>query len=279
VLEVIQDRGVQKRWLVQHKFPLGAYEDATSEAELTSAVRRLGSSFAKTCTGGYDGGGQARLSRPEDAPGAWKELGSRALVVEKALNLKAELSVLVARSSQGEVAIYPPALNHHVNRILEWSALPGPIPKEVAEQATKIAARIAEELKVEGLLVVELFLTEEGELLVNELAPRPHNSFHATEVGAVTSQFEQLVRAVCGLPLGSTEVIRPAAIANLLGDLWLDGKTPPFDRALALPGVSLHLYGKRVARPGRKMGHLAALGRTPEEAAQRVLEAKRLLER
>lgn len=278
VLEVIQDRGVQKRWLKGHGFPLGAYEDAESVEQLEAAVQKLGASFAKTCTGGYDGGGQAQLSKPAEAPNAWKTLGSRPLVVEQALALKAELSVLVARSSTGEVAVYPPALNHHVNRILEWSALPGPLPADTAKQATGIASRIAEQLKVEGLLVVELFLTEDGRLLVNELAPRPHNSFHATEVACLTSQFEQLVRAVCGMPLGSTEVIRPAAIANLLGDLWLDGKTPPFDRALALPGVRLHLYGKRVARPGRKMGHLSAVGRTPEEAAERVLHAKRLLE-
>jgi 5-(carboxyamino)imidazole ribonucleotide synthase len=140
-----------------------------------------------------------------------------------------------------------------------------------------MASRIAEALKIEGLLVVELFLTGEGELLVNELAPRPHNSFHATEVACLTSQFEQHVRAVCDLPLGSTEVTRPAAIANLLGDLWVGGVTPKFDRALALPGVRLHLYGKRVARPGRKMGHLSAVGPTPDDAVKLVLEAKKRL--
>jgi 5-(carboxyamino)imidazole ribonucleotide synthase len=152
--------------------------------------------------------------------------------------------------------------------------LPGPLPEAVTARAVEIARSIAEKLQVEGLLVVELFLTRAGELFVNELAPRPHNSFHSTELACLTSQFEQAVRAVCNLPLGSTEVVRPAAIANLLGDLWLGSKPPAFDRALELPGVRLHLYGKRVPRPGRKMGHLSAVGMTPKEAVERVLEAK-----
>src|SRR5207302_2686981 len=137
---------------------------------------------------------------------------------------------------------------------------------------------IAHEIEVEGLLVVELFLTRSGDLFVNELAPRPHNSFHATEVACLTSQFEQAVRAVCDLPLGTTEVVRPAAIANLLGDLWLAPKPPAFEKALALPGVRVHLYGKRVARPGRKMGHLSASGRTSEDALALVREARARLQ-
>jgi 5-(carboxyamino)imidazole ribonucleotide synthase len=156
---------------------------------------------------------------------------------------------------------------------LAWSVLPGPIARPIAARATEIARSVAEALAVEGLLVVELFETKSGELLVNELAPRPHNTFHATEVACLTSQFEQLVRAVCDLPLGSTEVVRPAAIMNLLGDLWLGPKPPRFDQALSLPGVGVHLYGKRVARPGRKMGHLSASGATPDEAVELVKRA------
>jgi 5-(carboxyamino)imidazole ribonucleotide synthase len=194
--------------------------------------------------------------------------------VERALDIEAELSVLVARAPSGQVAVYPPALNHHEQRILAWSVIPGPLPEAVRARALEISAEIARAVGVEGLLVIELFLTRQGEVLVNELAPRPHNSFHATEVACLTSQFEQAVRAVCDLPLGSTDVVRPAAIANLLGDLWLGPQPPAFDRALALPGVRLHLYGKRVPRPGRKMGHLSAAGATPEEAVRRVMEAK-----
>jgi 5-(carboxyamino)imidazole ribonucleotide synthase len=169
------------------------------------------------------------------------------------------------------VATYPPALNHHEDRILAWSILPGPVDPAVATRAEEIGRTLAEQLVLEGLLAVELFWAG-GQLLVNELAPRPHNSFHHTELACATSQFEQVVRAVCGLPLGSTEVLRPAALANLLGTEG--GEKAPFDRALAVPGTRLFLYGKRDARPGRKMGHLGAIGATPEQALQRVLEAK-----
>lgn len=175
--------------------------------------------------------------------------------------------------------MYPPALNHHERRILAWSVLPGPLPERLTRQAMDLARAIASTLDVEGLLVVEMFVLRDGSLLVNELAPRPHNSFHATAVGCVTSQFEQLVRAVCDLPLGSTEVLRPTAIMNLLGDLWLGPTPPALDAALAIPGVRLHLYGKAEARPGRKMGHLSAVGNTPEEAVARVQRAYTQLSR
>ena len=170
--------------------------------------------------------------------------------------------------------MYPPAYNHHEERILDWSLLPGQVSPQVSAQATEIARAMATALEVEGLLVVELFLLKDGRLLVNELAPRPHNSFHATEVACLTSQFEQAVRAVCDLPLGSVEVVRPAAIVNLLGDLWLAEGGPAFHEVLAMPGVRLHLYGKREARRGRKMGHLSAVGQTPEEALQRIQAAR-----
>ena len=275
VLHIIQDRARQKAWLDKAGFPLGPYRLATSEEELRGGLTELAHpAFVKASFGGYDGGGQVQVQGPDEAAGAWKTLGAAMCVAERALELEAELSVLVARSPSGQTAVYPPALNHHKNRILEWSALPGSLPPGVAAKAVEMSREIAARLDVEGLLVVELFLTRGGELFVNELAPRPHNSFHATEVACLTSQFEQAVRAVCDLPLGATEVVRPAAIVNLLGDLWLSGKPPAFDQALALPGVGLHLYGKQVPRPGRKMGHLSAVGATPEEAVTRVLEAK-----
>ncbi len=273
VLEIVRDRGRQKRWLADHGFPMGAYRDVHSEHDLSAAVGELGGTvFVKSCTGGYDGRGQALLRKPDDAGIAWREIGGGPAVAERALDLELEMSVMVARSPNGEITVFPPALNHHEERILAWSVIPAPIDREPIRQATDLARRIAAAIDLEGLLAVEIFLLRDGTVLVNELAPRPHNSFHASERACATSQFEQHVRSVCGLPLGSTDVVTPAAIVNLLGDLWVDGP-PAFERALRLPGVRLHLYGKKGARPGRKMGHLSAIGATPAEAVARAQEA------
>lgn len=274
VLRVIQHRGRQKGWLAKGGFPLGPWREAHSATELAEAIQALGGRcFVKSSEGGYDGRGQVEVTSADEAAQAWRELGERSVVVEAALALQSELSVLVARSPNGEVAVYPPAFNHHEERILAWSLLPGPLPPAVLDKATELARGITESLQVEGLLVIELFLLKDGSLLVNELAPRPHNSFHSTEVACLTSQFEQAVRAVCNLPLGSVEVVRPAAIVNLLGDLWLKDGGPRFQEVLAMPGVRLHLYGKREARKGRKMGHLSAVGSSPEDALARVQAA------
>ncbi|HKO15519.1 MAG TPA: 5-(carboxyamino)imidazole ribonucleotide synthase [Gemmatimonadaceae bacterium] len=270
---IVQDRAVQKRWIAAHGFPLGAYADVTGVPVLEDATRRLGSLFVKSNHGGYDGRSQVRVHTPGDAESAWRALGGRPAVAEQALELEAELSVLVARAPGGETAVYPPALNHHERQVLAWSVIPAPLPSEVTTPAIELARGIAEAIGLEGLLAVELFLVRDGRLLVNELAPRPHNSFHETELACLTSQFEQLVRAVCGLPLGDTAVLRPAAIVNLFGDLWRDGVPPRFDAALAEPHTRLHLYGKRVARAGRKMGHISAVGATPEDALARARAA------
>lgn len=276
LLEMVQDKGLQKAWLEQHGFPVGPFRQAASADELAVALGELGGRcFVKSCKGGYDGRGQFETTSPAQAAEAFAALGHRPVVVEQALQLEAELSVLVARSPSGELALYPPALNHHEHRVLAWSLLPGPIEPSLAREAKDIARALAEKLELEGLLAVELFRAAGSKLYVNELAPRVHNTFHHTEVGCATSQFEQLVRAVCNLPLGSTEILRPAAIANLLGDEG--GPNAPFASALAVPGVRLFLYGKRDARPGRKMGHLTAIGATPEEALERVLLARRRL--
>jgi 5-(carboxyamino)imidazole ribonucleotide synthase len=275
---MVQHRGRQKAWLASNGFPVGPWRAATSVEELRAAIEALGGRcFVKSSEGGYDGRGQVLVKSADEAPQAWRDLGERAVVAEATLELEAELSVLVARSPRGETAVYPPAFNHHEERILAWSLLPGQLPQQVTAKATEIARDMANTLRVEGLLVVELFLLKDGQVLVNELAPRPHNSFHATEVACLTSQFEQAVRAVCNLPLGSVEVVRPAAIVNLLGDLWLSEGGPRFEQVLAMPGVRLHLYGKRDARKGRKMGHLSAVGTTPEEALARVKAAARAL--
>jgi 5-(carboxyamino)imidazole ribonucleotide synthase len=278
VLEMVQHRGRQKAWLAKNGVPLVPWSQADSEEALTTTVETLGGRcFVKSCEGGYDGRGQVQVRAATEAAQAWRELGKSPVVAEAALELKAELSVLVARSPRGEMVVYPPAYNHHEERILAWSLLPGPLPLHVTVEATDIARHLADALQVEGLLVVEMFLLQDGRLLVNELAPRPHNSFHATEVACLTSQFEQAVRAVCNLPLGSVEVVRPAAIVNLLGDLWLREGGPRFEQVLAMPGVRLHLYGKREARKGRKMGHVSAVGITPEDALARVKVASKVL--
>jgi 5-(carboxyamino)imidazole ribonucleotide synthase len=204
-------------------------------------------------------------------------MGGVPCVVERELALAEELSVLIARRPGGEVAVFPPAQNWHEDGILTVSVIPARLRAGVADRAQALARAIAVELEIEGLLAVEFFETEQGDLYANELSPRPHNTFHATETACLTSQFEQLVRAICDLPLGSTDVLRPTALANLLGDLWLGEKPPALDRALALPGVRLSLYGK-TPRRGRKMGHLLALAQTPEEALARVKEARARLE-
>ncbi|MFO0552947.1 MAG: 5-(carboxyamino)imidazole ribonucleotide synthase [Polyangiaceae bacterium] len=298
VLEIIQDRAKQKNFLTRAGLPVGPFRVADTAEELAEHVAALGGkTFVKVAFGGYDGRGQYETSAVADAAAAARELGLGPgkrvrCVVERALDIEAELSVMVARRPSGEVAVYPPALNHHVARILSWSVLPAPIEPRLSARAVEIARTIASALDVEGLLCVELFVVG-GELLVNELAPRPHNSYHASVVASATSQFEQHVRAVCDLPLGSTEIVRPAAIANILGDAWLtrrddasgepaerakSSRPPPFDRVLALPGVRLHLYGKSTARPGRKMGHISASAATPEEAIALVQRASALLE-
>jgi 5-(carboxyamino)imidazole ribonucleotide synthase len=207
------------------------------------------------------------------APDAWRALGERPAVAERGLELAGELSVMVARRPAGDTSVFPVALNHHERQVLAWSVIPAPLDSRLVTRATDIARGIADTIGLEGLLAVEMFLTTGGELLVNELAPRPHNSFHATERCCATSQFEQLTRAVCDLPLGDVRVVRPAAIVNLFGDLWTNGKAPDFTAGLANPMVRLHLYGKAGARPGRKMGHLSAIGGSALDALEAVREA------
>ncbi len=281
LLRIIQDRILQKSWLRDHGFPLGPWHAIESESDLAASVPALGGKlFVKSAQGGYDGRSQVKIGFGDatTAADAWRLLGAKPCVAEQAIDLEKEISVMVARAPNGETKSFASAMNHHENQILAWSVIPSSVPTALENEAQQLAAAIADQLHLEGLLAVEMFVTTSGQLLVNELAPRPHNSYHASERACVTSQFEQAVRAVCDLPLGDVSVIQPAAIANLLGDLWLDdagkARQPHFDLALAIPGVDLHLYEKHSARRGRKMGHLSAIGSTPEEAVKRVLEAK-----
>jgi len=282
VLEIVQDRIRQKQWLEKQGMPLGSWRPVLKEEDLQRATQDFGRVFLKSAHGGYDGRSQAKIGftanpREAEAVQAWQSLGQRPCVAEQALSLEMEISVMVARRPSGQMLAFPPARNHHENQILAWSVIPAILPPELHSKASEIAIAIASAFQLEGLMAVEMFVTTDGDLLVNELAPRPHNSYHASERACVTSQFEQAVRAICDLPLGQVDLVRPAAIVNLLGDVWLKEHPPQFDRALAIPGVDVHLYEKHVPRPGRKMGHLSALADTPEEAVKRVLEAKKVL--
>jgi len=288
MLGVIQDRVEQKNWLRKNGFPVGEYRAVSSIGQLRDAIRALGGRcFCKSAAGGYDGRGQGKVGFTPGADteaelrGAWQALGDRTGIVEKAIDLDREVSVLVARAPNGEVKVYPAAWNHHENQILAWSAMPAPLSPAMEAEARRIAESIADTFQLEGILAVEMFVTTDGGLLVNELAPRPHNSYHASERACVTSQFEQLVRAVCDLPLGEVDIVQPTAIANLLGEVWLneDGspREPHFDAVLSIPGVRLHLYEKHRPRKGRKMGHLSAVGATANEAVASVLRAQQLL--
>ena len=274
VLAMVQDRARQKRWLSAQGVPIGPYAEITTATDLVDAVSALGASlFVKACQGGYDGRSQLRLAPGDDATATFASLGERPSVAEQSLDLAMELSVLVARRPSGETCVFPIAINHHERQILAWSVTPGDVEESVARRAEEIARHIAGALSLEGILAVEMFLLQDGRLLVNELAPRPHNSFHATELACPTSQFEQLVRAVCDLPLGDVSPVQPSAIVNVFGESWADGALPRFDRALEVPGTRVFLYGKSGARTGRKMGHIAAIGSTTAEALERAQRA------
>lgn len=278
VLSLVQDRASQKSWLARHGYPLGPWKSAASFEPLRAGVAEFGfDCYLKACRGGYDGYAQARIRCEADLVTAWDTLGPQAYVVEQALDLEAELSVLVARRPSGEIIAYPPALNHHEDQILRWSVIPAPVSREIVHETCALAVDIANSLALEGLLVVEMFMDKHRGLLVNELAPRPHNSYHASERACMTSQFEQAVRALCDLPFGSTDIMRPVAIANLLGELWSDGAIPAFEKALAVPGVHLHMYEKHPPRVRRKMGHLSAVAETPEQAIAKILEGMQQL--
>ncbi len=280
VIQIIQDRARQKEWLREQHLPCAPFRVAQDAASLADSLAALGSPcFVKTTRGGYDGRGQIIAARSEEAAQILADLGGSPVVVEQSIAIEQELSVLVARSVFGEVVVFPAACSQHDQRVLTWSMLPASqLSPTITAQAADIARAAAESLQLVGLLAVEFFLTTKGELLINELAPRPHNTFHTTERALGVSQFEQHVRAVCGLPLGDPRVICPSAIVNLLGDLWLPSRTPNWTRALQVPTVRMHLYEKNQPRPGRKMGHLSAVGMTPQEALDRVLLAHSLLQ-
>jgi 5-(carboxyamino)imidazole ribonucleotide synthase len=276
-LHITQQRAREKGFLADHGFPATPCAAVHTLDDLAVALGLIGTpAIIKTAAFGYDGKGQHRISSIEDAEHVWGLIGHQEAVVERVVDFSHELSVVAARGLDGAFAHFGAIENTHRNYILDVSVAPARVSATHTAEAVRIARAIMEELSYVGVLCVEFFLTVDGRLLVNEIAPRAHNSGHFTFDACVTSQFEQQVRAVCGLPLGATTQMRPAAMVNLLGDLWMDGE-PDWSGALALPDVKLHLYGKDYPRPGRKMGHLTALGATAEEALEKALTARDLL--
>ena len=277
VLHTTQNREREKTFLAKRGIPVTPFRAVASTQALSKAVAELGApAVLKTAAWGYDGKGQVKIgAAPGDAEAAWDKLGRVACVLEAFIGFERELSVIGVRGVDGEFAHFGPVDNAHANHILDVTRAPAEVPAKVADEAVAITREVLESLEVVGVLCVEFFLAPHGKLMVNELAPRPHNSGHYTIDACVSDQFEQQVRAICGLPLGSTKQHGPAAMANLLGDVWPTGGGEP-DWAAALAGgdVKLHLYGKREARPGRKMGHLTALGKDGDDAVRRVLAAR-----
>jgi 5-(carboxyamino)imidazole ribonucleotide synthase len=279
VLYTTQNRLREKNFLARWGFPVTRFRHVTSPEALRAALAEVGyPAVLKTAGFGYDGKGQTKIDSAADAEQAAAALGGREWVLEAFVDFEREVSVVGARTAAGEFKHYGVVENAHRRHILDLSVAPARVPEATAREAVEIARAVMEALDVVGVMCVEFFLTREGRLLINELAPRPHNSGHFTFDACATSQFEQQLRAVCGLPLGSTELLRPAAMANLLGDLWQAGE-PDWRAALTFPAVKLHLYGKSEARPGRKMGHLTALAAAAEEAARTVLAARDSLTR
>lgn len=277
VLHVTQHRLREKTYLSEHGFPVTPFRAIRSAEELETAIRDLGCpAVLKTAGWGYDGKGQIKIHSANEAAPAWRQLGTSEAILEGFVNFRLEVSVVAARGLDGAFANFCVLENAHSNHILDVTVAPARISPKIAAEAEAIARGVLEALDVVGVLCVEMFLTRDDRLLINELAPRPHNSGHLTFDANVTSQFEQQVRAICGLPLGSTELLRPAAMANLLGDVWENGE-PDWAEALKLPEVKLHLYGKASARPGRKMGHLTALANTADQAEMIVREARQRL--
>jgi len=276
-LHVTQQRAREKGFLALKGFPVTAHESVASLEELTAAVARIGlPAILKTASFGYDGKGQHRITSALEIEHVWGLVGHQPAVLERVVDFTMEFSVVAARGLDGGFVHYGAIENQHRHHILDLSIAPARMPRVAIDEAVRVTRAIMDELDYVGVLAVEFFLAADGRVLVNEIAPRPHNSGHLTFDACVTSQFEQQVRAICGLPLGATTLLRPAAMANLLGDVWAGGE-PDWAAALEVPDVKLHLYGKSDPRPGRKMGHLTALADTVDDAVARVLAARAAL--
>lgn len=279
LLHISQNRQREKEFLSEHGLPVAPFRVVESQPQLEAAVAALGTPCVlKTADFGYDGKGQQKITPESDLAHVWANHGPGRGVVEAWIRYEAEVSMIIARGFNDEVSYFPLATNHHENHILAVTTAPSAFDPSVEKRAQEIAFAVAEASRLVGILAVEMFLTTSGELVINEMAPRPHNSGHFSFDACVTSQFEQQLRAVCGLPLGDTSLVSPVLMHNLLGDLWSeDGTPPPWERLLEIPNLKLHLYGKSAARPGRKMGHYCILANTLAEAQMLDQQAQAIL--
>ena len=279
VVRICQDRVLEKEFLRNNGFPVAPFRVITSAAELATGIAELNApSILKTAALGYDGKGQISLSPGDNTEVIWAMLGSPRAVLEQRISFDSEASVICARSVNGETSCFPVQANIHRNGILDVTLAPAPLEEAVSAKAREIATAITAKLGAIGLITVELFVLPDGSLMVNELAPRPHNSGHHTLETSMTSQFAQHVRAVCGLPLGRVELRSPGVMINLLGDLWSGGE-PDWELLLREPGLFLHLYGKNGAKPGRKMGHATLLGEIGAASDRALLLRDRIVRR
>jgi 5-(carboxyamino)imidazole ribonucleotide synthase len=270
---VAQDRAREKTFFSEHGFPVGPFAVVTSADECARALERVKlPAVLKTARFGYDGKGQARIASPGDLERVFGEWKGVPCILEEFLALEREVSVILARTQDHETAAFPVVENRHARGILDVSIAPARIPESLRAEATRLATRLAEELRYVGILAVEMFVVG-GRLLFNEMAPRPHNSGHYTIDACRTSQFEQQVRVLCGLPLGDPTLHTPAVMVNLLGDIWRKGE-PDWDAVLRHPGAHLHLYGKREVRAGRKMGHVTVCETDPQRALDVALRIR-----
>jgi len=276
VLHTTQHRLREKSFLRNAGVPVTPFQTVRGPTDLEALEDDFFPGVLKTAEWGYDGKGQTRIESRSAAKSSWTLSTGEPAIYEKYVDFAAELSVIAVRGQDGDFRSYGPITNVHRKHILDVSSAPSLVSPQIADDAIELARAIVNELDVIGVLCVEFFLTSDGQLLVNELAPRPHNSGHLTVDAHVACQFEQQVRAVCGLPLAATTQLRPAAMVNLLGDIW-DRGTPDWTQALAMPNVKLHLYGKRTPLPGRKMGHITVLADSVDAAVGQACEARRRL--
>lgn len=278
VLVVCQNREKEKTFLAAKGYPLAPFAVVDSGASLREALGRIGTpAVLKTAAFGYDGKGQKKIGPSDDPEDLWRGFEAPRAVLEKWIEHEREISVICAGSAESGYSCFPAAENVHTHHILDYSVVPARIAQETRREAESIARSLAADLDLCGVLAVEFFLAADGKLLVNELAPRPHNSGHFTFDACITSQFEQQVRTLCGLPLGSPRLLSPVVMVNLLGDLWPADDKPDWTPILNEPSAKLHLYGKGEARPGRKMGHFCVLDASPEKALEKALELREKL--
>lgn len=277
VLHIAQHRKLEKQFFRDQGLDTADFIAFESEADLEAARNFTFPAILKTSMLGYDGKGQVVCERFSDLKAAFEQVGKKHCVLEQRIDLACEVSVVLGRSTSGDVTCFPIAENSHANGILDVTLVPASISSALAEQAIDAATRIANGLDYCGVLAVELFISTDGRVLVNEMAPRPHNSGHYTLDACATSQFEQQVRMVCGLPAGSSDLHTPVAMLNLLGDIWPEGAEPEWAAVLEFELAKLHLYGKTEARPGRKMGHINCLGESLDDAKALLDKVRKIL--